>query len=250
MPPIIRIDHLTHRYPDGTLGVDDITLSIDEGAFVVIAGANGSGKTSLLRHLNGLLLPTSGSVQVAGVPVGENPRQARLLVGMVFQDADSQIVGETVAEDVAFGPENLKLDREEIGRRTIAALAAVGLAHLSEKRPHLLSGGEKRRLAIAGVIAMQPRVIVFDEPFSNLDYAGVREVLAQMVALHRAGRTVLLTTHDLGKVAAHADRLLLMQAGRIVCDGRPHEAIGRAEAFGVRTPRAAALGVEALSWLS
>jgi biotin transport system ATP-binding protein len=250
MNPIIRIQNLTHRFPDGTLGLDGITLSVEEGAFVVIAGANGSGKTSLLRHLNGLLRPTSGTVEVAGVSVTENPRQARVLVGMVFQDADGQIVGETVGEDVAFGPENLKLPRPEVDRRVAAALASVGLAHLSAKRPHLLSGGEKRRLAIAGVVAMQPRVIVFDEPFSNLDYAGVREVLAQMMALHRAGRTVLLTTHDLGKVAAHADRLLIMQAGRIVCDGTPREALGRAEAFGVRSPRAAALGVETLSWLS
>jgi biotin transport system ATP-binding protein len=250
MAPIIRIDDLTHRFPDGTLGLDRIDLAIEEGAFVVIAGANGSGKTSLLRHLNGLLLPTSGSVTVAGVSVAENPRHARRVVGMVFQEADSQIVGETVGEDVAFGPENLRLTRDEIDRRVAAALAVTGLTHLSQKRPHLLSGGEKRRLAIAGVIAMQPRVIVFDEPFSNLDYAGVRDVLEQMVALHRAGRTVLLTTHDLGKVAAHADRLLFMQNGRIACDGTPHEAVVRAEAFGVRSPRAAAMGVEALSWLS
>jgi biotin transport system ATP-binding protein len=248
--PIIQIDNLSHRFPDGTLGLDGVTLSIDKGAFVVIAGANGSGKSTLLRHLNGLLRPTSGDVRVAGVRVVENPRQARMLVGMVFQDAESQIVGETVREDVAFGPENLKLTREEIDRRVAAALASTGLTELSERRPHLLSGGEKRRLAIAGVMAMQPQVVVFDEPFSNLDYPGVQEVLQHMVALHRDGRTVLLTTHDLGKVAAHADRLLFMQAGRIACDGKPTEAIGRAEAFGVRRPRAAALGIEALSWLN
>ena len=250
MAPIIQIDNLSHRFPDGTLGLDGVTLSIDEGAFVVIAGANGSGKSTLLRHLNGLLRPSSGDVRVAGVRVVENPRQARMLVGMVFQDAESQIVGETVREDVAFGPENLKLTREEIDRRVAAALASTGLTELSERRPHLLSGGEKRRLAIAGVMAMQPQVVVFDEPFSNLDYPGVQEVLRHMVALHRDGRTVLLTTHDLGKVTAHADRLLFMQAGRIACDGKPMEAIGRAEAFGVRRPRAAALGIEALSWLN
>ena len=250
MTPIIRIENLTHRFSDGTLGLDGVTLAIEAGSFVVIAGANGSGKTTLLRHLNGLLRPTSGSVEVEGVPVAADPRRARVLVGMVFQDADGQIVGETVAEDVAFGPENLKLPRPEVERRVAGALAAAGLAHLAEKRPHLLSGGEKRRLAIAGVIAMQPRIVVFDEPFSNLDYAGVREVLAQMVALHRSGRTVLLTTHDLGKVAAHADRLIFMQAGRVVCDGAPAEALARAESFGVRRPRAADLGPENLSWLS
>jgi biotin transport system ATP-binding protein len=250
MAPIIRVDNLTHRFPDGTLGLDGVTLAIEEGSFVVIAGANGSGKTTLLRHLNGLLRPTSGSVEVEGVPVAADPRRARVRVGMVFQDADGQIVGETVGEDVAFGPENLKLPRHEVERRVTAALGSVGLAHLAEKRPHLLSGGEKRRLAIAGVVAMQPAVIVFDEPFSNLDYAGVREVLGQMLALHRSGRTILLTTHDLGKVAAHADRLIFMQAGQVGCDGSPAEALSRAESFGVRLPRAAALGVEALSWLS
>jgi biotin transport system ATP-binding protein len=184
MPPIIEIKNLTHRFPDGTIGLDDLSLDIEEGSFVVVAGANGSGKTTLLRHMNGLLRPTSGTVRVAGVSVAQNPLRARLLVGMIFQDAESQIVGETVNEDVAFGPENLKLNAAEVGRRVVQALAAVGLAEFAACRPHLLSGGEKRRLSIAGVLAMQPKVIVFDEPFSNLDYAGVRQVLGQMVDLH------------------------------------------------------------------
>lgn len=248
--PIIRVDRLSHRFADGTVGLDRVTLAIGRGAFVLVAGANGSGKTTLLRHLNGLLRPTSGSVVVDGVSVPENPRRARTLVGMVFQDADSQIVGETVREDVAFGPENLKLAPGEIDKRVAGALAATGLEALADQRPHLLSGGEKRRLAIAGVLAMDPRVLVLDEPFSNLDYLGVRDVLSRVVALHRQGRTILLTTHDLGKVAAHADRLVMMQSGRIACDGTPREVIDRSEEFGVRRPRAAALGVEALSWLN
>ncbi len=127
MAAIIEIDNLTHRFADGTVGLDEITLEIEAGAFVVIAGANGSGKTTLLRHLNGLLLPTSGTVRVAGACVRKNPMQARVLVGMMFQDADSQIVGETVRDDVAFGPENLRLDRAEIDRRVGEALAATGL---------------------------------------------------------------------------------------------------------------------------
>jgi biotin transport system ATP-binding protein len=250
MAAIIEIDHLTHRFADGAIGVEGVTLAIEEGAFVVIAGANGSGKTTLLRHLNGLLRPTSGSVRVAGACVTANPIQARVRVGMVFQDADSQIVGETVRDDVAFGPENLRLDRAEIDRRVAEALTATGLAHLADKRPHLLSGGEKRRLAIAGILAMRPRVIVFDEPFVNLDYPGVRQVLDQMLRQHRAGSTIIVTTHDLEKVLAHADRLVFMRAGRIAGDGPPPAMVARAEAFGVRRPRAAHLGVEALSWLS
>jgi biotin transport system ATP-binding protein len=230
--------------------LDGITLEIEAGAYVVIAGANGSGKTTLLRHLNGLLRPTSGSVRVAGVSVQENLIQSRVLVGMVFQDADSQIVGETVREDVAFGPENLRLERVEIDRRVDEALSATGLMHLAYKRPHLLSGGEKRRLAIAGILAMRPRVIVFDEPFANLDYPGVRQVLDQILRLHRAGGTIIVTTHDLEKVLAHADRLIFMRGGRIEGDGPPPALVGRAESFGVRSPRAVHLGVEALSWLN
>jgi biotin transport system ATP-binding protein len=250
MPAAIQIENLVHRFADGTVGLDRVTLAVEAGAFVVIAGANGSGKTTLLRHLNGLLRPTSGSVRVAGACVRANPLQARLRVGMVFQDADSQIVGETVRDDVAFGPENLRLDRGEIDRRVQMALEATGMSHLADQRPHRLSGGEKRRLAIAGILAMQPQVIVCDEPFANLDYPGVRQMLDQILRLHRAGRTVIVTTHDLEKVLAHADRLVFMQAGRVAADGPPAALIARAESFGVRRPRAACLGVEALSWLN
>ena len=169
---------------------------------------------------------------------------------MVFQDADSQIVGETVYEDVAFGPQNLRLDHREIDRRVAGALKSVGLAEISKQRPHLLSGGEKRRLAIAGVLAMQPRVIVFDEPFSSLDYPGVRQVLQQILALHRCGHTIVVTTHDLEKVIAHANRLLLMHRGRVVRDGSPGEVMTEVENFGVRQPCAMRLGQEVASWLN
>ena len=247
---IIEIENLTHRFADGTVGVESINLSIREGSFTVIAGPNGSGKTTLLRHLNGLLLPTEGMVRLAGIPVEEDLLKARQYVGMMFQDADSQIVGETVYEDVAFGPENLRLERLEIQRRVIQALRTVGLQDLADQRPHLLSGGEKRRLAIAGVLAMEPRVIVFDEPFASLDYPGVKQVLQHMLDLHRSGHTIVVTTHDLEKVIAHADRLILMQSGRIVRDGSPEEIVGHLETFGVREPCAHRLGVEAESWLN
>ncbi len=247
---IIEIENLTHRFADGTSGIKGINLAIRQGSFVVIAGPNGSGKTTLLRHLNGLLLPTDGMVRLAGMPVEEDLLKARQDVGMMFQDADSQIVGETVYEDVAFGPENLRLARLEIQKRVIRALQAVGLQDLADQRPHLLSGGEKRRLAIAGVLAMEPRVIVFDEPFASLDYPGVKQVLQHIVDLHRSGHTIVVTTHDLEKVIAHADRLILMQSGRIVRDGRPKEIVGHLEALGVRKPCAYRLGGETESWLN
>ena len=247
---IIEIENLKHRFADGALGLNGINLKILEGTFVIIAGSNGSGKTTLIRHLNGLLLPTDGFVKVAGVSVKKDPMQARRLVGMMFQDADSQIVGETVCADVAFGPENLGLDNDQIDERVARALDAVGLENFAEQRPHLLSGGEKRRLAIAGILAMQPRVIAFDEPFASLDYPGVQQVLRQILNLHQAGHTILVVTHDLEKVLAHADRLIIMQQGRVVRDGVPAEIIGDIETFGVRAPHISHLEMEALSWLN
>ena len=247
---IIEINNLSHQFEDGSYGIRDINLSIQEGSFVIISGPNGSGKTTLMRHLNGLLLPSSGNVKLAGHPVSENVVKARQFVGMMFQDADSQIVGETVYDDVAFGPENLCLDRVEIKNRVTGALKTAGLTELSEQRPHLLSGGEKRRLAIAGILAMNPRVIVFDEPFASLDYPGVQQVLRYIVDLHRSGRTILMVTHDLEKVIAHADRLVVMQNGQIVKDGLPHTILPEVEKFGIRQPCDARLGVELRSWLN
>jgi len=247
---IIEIENLSHRFADGTVGIEGVNLKIREGSFVVIAGRNGSGKTTLLRHLNGLLLPTEGMVRLMDIPVEENLLNARQLVGMMFQDADSQIVGETVCEDVAFGPENLRLERIEINKRVNKALRVVGLQALADQRPHLLSGGEKRRLAIAGVLAMEPRVIVFDEPFASLDYPGVKQVLQQILDLHRSGHTIVVSTHDLEKIIAHVDRLIIMQSGKIVRDGSPLEIVGHLEAFGVREPCAYRLGLEAESWLN
>ncbi len=158
--PIIEVSHLSHRFSDGGVGIDDISLKIAKGEFVVVAGHNGSGKTTLFRHLNGLLTPDTGEVQVDGIPVSADILRARQMVGLVFQDADSQIVGETVCEDVAFGPENLCLGPAEVSRRVASALSAVGLEHLADQKPHKLSGGEKRRLAIAGILAMEPQVLV------------------------------------------------------------------------------------------
>ena len=247
---IIEIENLKHRFADGTLGLDGINLKIRTGAFVVVAGPNGSGKTTLVRHLNGLLLPTDGRVKVAGVPVQKDLLRARRLVGMMFQDADSQIVGETVCEDIAFGPENLRMERSEVAKRVHNALGAVGLDHLADQRPHLLSGGEKRRLAIAGILAMEPKVIVFDEPFSSLDYPGVKQILSSMSTLHRSGHTIVATTHDLEKIIAHADRLIFMNNGKIVLDGSPEKIMTDAETYGVRQPYASRLGHKVRSWLS
>ncbi|MDD2390429.1 MAG: ABC transporter ATP-binding protein [Desulfobacterales bacterium] len=246
---LIEITNLTHRFADGTIGLDSVSLTIHEGEFVVVAGQNGSGKTTLMRHFNGLLMPASGEVKIDGIAVSDDLKRARQLVGMVFQDADSQIVGETVYEDVSFGPENLGLKGQGLKRCVTDAMASVGISEIAEQRPHQLSGGQKRKLAIAGVLAMKPRVIIFDEPFSNLDYPGVKQVLQQILDLHQSGHTIILITHDLEKVIYHASRLVIMEKGKIVRDGIPEKVIGEVEQFGIRTPCAYRMGMETESWL-
>lgn len=175
---------------------------------------------------------------------------ARQQVGMVFQDAESQIVGDTVYDDVAFGPENLRLQRTEIDQRVAQALADVNLTGFDGRSPHHLSGGEKRRLAIAGVLAMAPQVLLLDEPFSNLDYPATCTVLSQVVKLHEAGHTIIITTHDLEKVIAHAGRLIVMEKGHIVKDGLPEEVIAGIEQFGIRPPCSVQLGKGIQPWVS
>ena len=218
---IIEMQNLSHWFPNRTVGIEKVSLCIHRGEFVILAGPNGSGKTTLLRHLNGLVMPSEGDVRINGVRVKGNLLHARRMVGMVFQDADSQIVGETVREDVAFGPENLGLDPAAVDGRTDWALEKVGLSHKAEVSPHLLSGGEKRRLAIAGVLSMQPEIILFDEPFSNMDYPGICQVVNQMKALKKDGHTMVVTSHDMDPVVGLADRLVILEKGRIVRDGKP-----------------------------
>jgi len=246
----IEVKHVTHRFGSGTRGISDISLKIPKGQFVLIAGANGSGKTTLLRHLNGLLLPQQGEVIVDGVSVRQDLSRARRKVGMVFQDSDSQIVGQTVYEDVAFGPENLCWTREVIDRSVRQVLKELDLFDFSDQSPHLLSGGERRRLTIAGVLAMHPDVLVLDEPFANLDYPGVRQVLTHLIRLHQDGHTIVVAAHDLEKIGSLAQRLVIMAKGRIVADGPVMAVLPQAEQFDVRLPCAFRLGQTVTSWLN
>ena len=172
------------------------------------------------------------------------------MVGMVFQEADSQIIGETVREDVSFGPENLGLPSDEISARAGETLQAMGLEGVAEKPCYLLSGGEKRRVAIAGVLAMKPHILLFDEPFSHLDYPGVREVLRIMIRLHHEGHTMVVTTHDVEKVIAHVTRVAVIEKGRLKASGPPDDLVTRLRDFGVRPPCYAILGKDRISWLN
>ena len=247
---MIEILNLHHRYPDGTDTLKGINLTILKGEFVLICGPNGSGKTTLTRMMGGLLKPTGGRICINGMDTTKKSLEVRRLVGMVFQDPDTQIVGETVGEDVAFGPENMGLSAQKVSERVDYALRVMGLEKLSEKPCYLLSGGEKRRLAIAGVLAMDPEIVLFDEPFSYLDYPGTREVLYHMVRLHHEGRTLVVTTHDVEKVIAHVNRIVVIQGGELKAEGPPEALVARLSHFDVRPPCSTLLGQERISWLN
>ena len=239
---MIEIKGLTYTYPDGSAALKDIDLTVLDGEFLLVCGPNGSGKTTLIRHMNGLLKPVSGSVSVNGIDAAKSPREVMRRVGMVFQDADSQIVGETVREDVAFGPQNLGLARDEVSERVrVGPWTWVGILHLAEKPCHMLSGGEKRRVAIAGVLAMKPEVVVFDEPFANLDYPGVCQVLGEIVKLRRMGRTLVATTpRRVKKWCRWWTGSPSSTEGELKVVGTPDEIVPKLSSYQVRAPPATA----------
>jgi len=246
-PPLLQVKELSHVFSDGTKALSRVSLTVERGDFLIISGPNGSGKSVLMKHLNGLLSPTEGEILIDGVSIHKDLNGTRRKVGLVFQDADSQIIGQTVERDAAFGPENLRLPRKEIDLRVDRALEEVNLTQRRKVRPHILSGGEKRRLAVAGILAMDPEVLIFDEPFSNLDYPGVRQVLGQLKDLHEKGHTLIVITHDLGKVLAHGTSLIIMSNGSIEEAGKPVELLEKLEQWGIRRPPG--LDVSEMTWL-
>lgn len=233
--PLITVREASYVYhpgqPDAVEALRGIDLEVRRGEFLAVVGANGSGKSTLARLLNGLLVPTRGEVRVAGYSTADPAArwEIRRLVGMVFQNPDNQLVAPTVEEDVAFGPENLGLPREEIARRVRAALEAVELWERRSDPPHRLSGGQKQRVALAGMLAMDPACLVLDEATAMLDPAGRADVLETVGRLHRdRGMTVVLITHFLDE-AVQAERLVVMERGRVVATGLPRELFGQAE---------------------
>ncbi|QFU81355.1 energy-coupling factor ABC transporter ATP-binding protein [Natronorubrum aibiense] len=232
---MIEFRSVTYAFDDVPV-LEDVSLSIDDGEFVLFAGANGSGKTTLLRHCNGLLEPDSGDVLVNGTPVADDLIAARSSVGMVFQHPRDQFVAATIGADVAFGPENLGLSREAIDRRVETALDAVNMAGRGDERIDALSGGEQSRVAIAGALAMNPDHLVLDEPFTGLDDPARRSVLERIESLSIDGTGVLLTTHDLRDVVGLADRIVAMKDGRVVVDDSPERALEALAGLDVRVP--------------
>ena len=245
----IQTEGLTYRYGIGTpfekTAVDHVDLEIEAGSFVGIIGHTGSGKSTLIQHLNGLLRPTEGKVLLDGVDIWADKskmRQMRFRVGLVFQYPEYQIFEETVAKDIAFGPRNMGLAEEEVQARVRETAAIVGLSEeILKQSPFLLSGGQKRRVAIAGVLAMQPEVLILDEPAAGLDPGSRREILDTIAHLYKeTGMTVILSSHSMEDMAEYARRLLVMNQGELVMDGTPKEIFGRykeLEKMGLSAPK-------------
>lgn len=220
----LRFDDVHYRYPNGYEALCGVSFCITHGEKVALVGANGAGKSTLLLHTNGLLIPSQGEVGMGGIKLTRRTLPlVRQSVGLVFQDSDNQLFMPTVEEDVAFGPSNMRLEPEEIRRRVTEALDAVGALHLRGASPFRLSGGQKKRVAIATVLSMEPSVLVMDEPTSNLDPRARRQIID---LIRRFGHTTLIATHDMEMVLDLCDRTIVMKQGRIVADGSTRHVFG------------------------
>ena len=250
----IQVEHLTHTYmpgsPFASVALNDVSLTIEDGELIGLLGHTGSGKTTLVQHLNGLVKATSGRIVVDGLDLtekGVSLLEVRRKVGLVFQYPEYQLFEETVAKDIAFGPKNLGLDAAEIDRRVRYAMEQVGLDYesIAECSPFELSGGQMRRVAIAGVLAMQPKVLILDEPTAGLDPAGRRSILNMIRNLHAAGGlTVIMVSHSMDDISTLATRLIVMSRGEMVLTGPPREVFRQQElmeSIGLGIPQAAQL---------
>lgn len=226
MTTLLETDNITYTYPNGPTALSGVSISIAAGSKTALVGPNGAGKSTLLLMLNGMLKPASGEVRFSGRPLAYDNRSLRDLrrrVGFVFQNPDVQIIAPTVEADVAFGPVNLGLSPDAVRRAVRDALGYVGLRGYEKRPPHHLSGGEKKRVAIAGILAMEPAVLVFDEPTNTLDPASSEEVMELLDELASGGRTVLISTHDVELAYRWADSVILMEHGRVLARGAPEE---------------------------
>ena len=254
MNTMIECRNLIFKYTAGEnqeekIAINDVNLQIKEGEFIAILGHNGSGKSTMAKHMNALLIPTEGKMLVNKMDTSDMNSlwNIRETAGMVFQNPDNQLVATIVEEDVAFGPENLGVPPEEIRKRVDEALERVGMSEYKKHAPHLLSGGQKQRIAIAGILAMQPKCIIFDEPTAMLDPSGRKEVLDTIIDLNKNyGITVILITHYMDE-AAKADRIVVMDKGKLILDGKPRDVFSNVEkmkSIGLDVPQVTELSYE------
>ncbi len=222
---MLKVEGLRYKYPDGTNALNGVNIDVAKGEFLAILGANGSGKTTLLKHLNGLLKPTVGSIILDGKKLSElKPSEVFRKVGMVFQDPNDQLLAPSVEEDVAFGPANLNLKYDEIMSRVMNALELVEMEKCAKKTIYSLSYGQRKRICIAGILAMEPEVLVLDEPTSGLDPDGVRSVMKLLKDLNkRRGITTIIATNSVDLVPVYMSRVVIMDKGKIVKEGTPEE---------------------------
>jgi len=223
---VIETKDITYHYPDGTKALDNVNFKAEEGKIVALLGPNGAGKSTLFLHFNGILRPTSGSVVVDGSEIKYDKKdlmRVRQNVGIVFQNPDDQLFAPTVLEDVAFGPMNLGLSKEEVEQRVDESLKRVGMEEVKKKAPHHLSGGQKKRVAIAGILAMKPKIMVLDEPTSGLDPKGASQILRILYELNKEGMTIIISTHDVDLVPLYANQVYIISNGQIIKEGSPQE---------------------------
>ena len=252
----ISLENVSYIYQEGTpfegRALFELTTTIKDGSYTAFIGHTGSGKSTIMQLLNGLYIPTSGQVQVDDTIItsqskNKDIKPIRKKVGLVFQFPESQLFAETVLEDVAFGPENLGVPPEEIRKRVYDALEKVGMSEYKKHAPHLLSGGQKQRVAIAGILAIQPKCIIFDEPTAMLDPSGRREVMENIKELNKKhGITVILITHYMDE-AAEADRVVVMDKGKLILDGKPRDVFSNVEkmkSIGLDVPQVTELSYE------
>ncbi|MEW6624227.1 MAG: ATP-binding cassette domain-containing protein [Bacillota bacterium] len=220
----VQVENLTYAYEKGSYALKDINLKICKGEMIAFTGKNGSGKTTLAKHLNGLLKPTSGRVFINGLDTtGKTVSFLAQQVGYVFQNPDHQIFNDTVYEEVAFGPKNQGLTGKDLEQRVLNALQVVGLETYGSTYPYKLSKGQRQRVALASVLAMDSDILVLDEPTTGLDYKESQQVMELVAGLHQKGRTIIFITHDMNLVARYAERMIVMANGEVIADGRPRD---------------------------
>jgi cobalt/nickel transport system ATP-binding protein len=244
---VVETVDVTYQYPDGTKALNEINFKAPEGKIIALLGPNGAGKSTLFLHVNGILKPTTGCVKIEGNPVNyerKGLKKLRQRIGIVFQNPDDQLFAPTVAEDVAFGPLNLDLPKEEVESRVQDALKRVGMEGFENKPPHHLSGGQKKRVAIAGILAMHPKIMILDEPTSGLDPRGASQIMKLLYKLNREGITIIISTHDVDLVPLYAYQVYIISEGNIIKEGSPQNVFADVETIrkaNLRLPRIAHL---------